>query len=211
MSARERQHGAYELGQPARLTFDVAEEEIAVGRLLRAGLEDVGCAHDRGQRRLELVGGVGDEVPLSAFVVVPPGEIVKSGDGGDDLTGLVANGSGAHLDEQPLAVWSENFEALGRDDVAEEECARERALRVAGAPASGQQPPILVIDGHVRLAEDLPRLVADGQRNPCRVDGDEAHRELADDSFQQSSIVLAGHARNHCRQPREQTRTERDE
>jgi hypothetical protein len=113
LSARENQHGAYELGQTTRFTFDVAEEEIAVCRLLRAGLEDVGCAHDCGQRRLELVGGVGDEVPLRTFVVVPPREVVKRGDGGDDLTGLIANGSGAHFDQQPVAVPSHNLEALG--------------------------------------------------------------------------------------------------
>ena len=67
--------------QPARLAFDHAEELVARRRLvLGAGLQHLDGGDDRGERRAELVGGVGRELALHALVARALGLVLDDED-----------------------------------------------------------------------------------------------------------------------------------
>ena len=81
LGAGKGQQGAGEPVEPSRLSFDVLEEAVALGRVLGAGLQHLDGARDRGQRALQLVGCVRDELSFGPVPAFPVGDVLQQATG----------------------------------------------------------------------------------------------------------------------------------
>ena len=132
LNARQQQERLHEPLQPLRLLLDVRQEAIALaGIVFRPRLEDLGRAHQRGERRAQLVGGVRDELPLGPREPGSFGQVPVRGDGAYDVSVRVPNRRGARLVQHACSVETLELDLMPLDRLA----GGERTHVAAALPA----------------------------------------------------------------------------
>ena len=71
VEAGQQQQVLDQRGHPARLLLDLGQRGVGGGPVVGPAAGQLGVASDRGERRAQLVGGVGDELPDLLLAAVP--------------------------------------------------------------------------------------------------------------------------------------------